>query len=156
MHIEIDLFERDFRWLWLMYVTGFDERYHCQQCLKGRKSRILRYDQGTIALPSHFAFDLDEFRAPYVYLCGVTARYEENLHIAARPSPGNTVTYADNRIRVVVSDAEQVPILPVDADKPAQFLRCRNFQFGYRYLRPFPERQTMLFEDTGHERSVSD
>ena len=38
MEITIDIFTRDFRWLWLRYVTGFDDRHHCKPCLKGRDS----------------------------------------------------------------------------------------------------------------------
>jgi hypothetical protein len=145
MHIAIDIHTRDFRWLWLRYVTGFDDRYHCQACLKGKNSRHLRYNQERMVIPAHFSFALDEFRAPYVYLCGVTNRYEDNLHIAVRPSLGDRAEFADQRIRIIITDAVQMPILPVDADKPVEFLRCRNFQFGFRYLRPQADTQKTLF-----------
>lgn len=146
MQMSVDIFSRDFRWLWLMYVTGFDERYHCQACLKGRKSCRFKYDQAAISLPAHMSFLLDEFPAPFVYLCGVTAEYAENLHVAMRWNPAHCIDYRDDRIAVSVSDAERMPILPVDADKPVEFLRCRNFQFGYRYLRKQGENQLTFLD----------
>lgn len=148
MHFSLDILKRDFRWLWLMYVTGFDERYHCQACLRGKKTRRFKYDRTTIDVPSHISFPLDEFPTPFVYLCGVTATYEDNLHIAMRPNPTCHIYYQDARVAVSISHAERVPILPVDADKPVEFLSCRNFQFGYRYLREeTPQQSNLLNRD---------
>lgn len=117
-----------FRFLWLRYVTGFDPRHHCVRCLLGRPSRLLRpyriWEKGVVEGL------LDEHPADYLYLCGVTGRYDENLHIAMRPEPGAVVEYAEERIEVRVEGAERLPITPIDLPLPEAFLRCRNFQFG--------------------------
>ncbi len=144
MNLTLQILNREFRWLWLMYVTGFDERHHCQACLKGNKSRRFKYNRSTITVPAEFSFPLDEFPARFVYLCGVTARYEDNLHIAMKPSPTHQLDYGDGRIKVSVSNAERVPIFPLNVDKPSKFLRCRVFQFGYQYLREQGQQQLTL------------
>jgi len=146
MFLSLHIFNRDFRSLWLMYVTGFNERHHCQACLKGKKPRRFKYDRNTIEIPAHVSFVLDEFAAPFVYLCGVTPQYEDNLHIAMRRNPSHRIDYRDHRIAVSVSHAQRLPIIPVDADKPVAFLRCRVFQFGYRYLREHAQQQLTLFD----------
>ncbi len=126
---------RAFRWLWLMYVTGFDPRHHCQKCLKGKKTQRFKYDHRSSEIPLEVKFSLDEYPAPFVYLCGVTSRYEDNFHLALKPSLEGCVEIHDDRIDVLVTHTEQVPIDPVDADLPPSYLRCRNFQFGYHHLR---------------------
>jgi hypothetical protein len=120
----------------LKYVRGFDERYHCERCLKGRRSRRFHYDRRSTESGAHFDLALDEFDAPFVYLCGVASHYEENVHVALRSRPGASVFYEDARIRVEVKDGERLPIYPVETDKPYMFKRCRNYQFGLAYLAP--------------------
>ena len=120
MNLTLQILNREFRWLWLMYVTGFDERHHCQACLKGNKSRRFKYNRSTITVPAEFSFPLDEFPARFVYLCGVTARYEDNLHIAMKPSPTHQLDYGDGRIKVSVSNAERVPISSTECRQTQQ------------------------------------
>ena len=47
--------------------------------------------------------DLDPTAAPFFYLCGVTSRYAENLHIAFAPDPDSTIRYEDAHIAVVIT-----------------------------------------------------
>ena len=149
-HISLDVHALDFRWLWLMYVHGFNERHHCQACLRGHKTKKLTYDRNMLAVPLHVSFDLDEYHSPYMYLCGVTPKYNMNLHIAFEPAHNSEVVERDPRLSIVISNARRVPILPVDADLPQEFSRCRNFQFGYRYLR---DRQSLLSGVKGDPRN---
>lgn len=143
--ISIQVFTADFRWLWLMYVHGFNERYHCQACLRGHKTKKMHYDRPTSGAPFHASFSLDEYQSPYIYLCGVTARYDANLHVAFTPTDQEGFTIEDPRLSLEITNARQVPIWPVDADVPKEFSRCRNFQFGYRYLRGKRTTPTGLF-----------
>jgi hypothetical protein len=132
MHIELRAGE--FRWLWLKYVWGFDARYHCERCLVGHQSTVFREWFRQPPIPKSLDLELDEFESPFMYLCGVTAHYERNLHVAFCELPGSSIALAEPRLSLVISNAVQLPISPVAAPKPAAYLRCRNFQFGYHYL----------------------
>jgi len=43
-----------FQYLWLKNVSGFDQRYHCYDCLKGKRSEIIP-SQGGFKYPAGFA-----------------------------------------------------------------------------------------------------
>jgi hypothetical protein len=84
---------------------------------------------------------LNEAGYKYIYICGVTNVYANNLHVVVRYAKGETVIHEDKHARVVVRNAERVPIPIIDAataarlDRGYQFTTCRNFMFGYAYLR---------------------
>lgn len=127
-----------FRLFWIKYVTGFDERQHCARCLRGRYSKLAPFG----APPASLAGSLDEAVAPFIYLCGVTARWETNFHFAIRPAFGRVAKFRDDRLTFVIFDAEQVPIRPAPAeiDRPAEFTTCRNWQFGVTHFGLSPQR----------------
>ncbi len=117
--------------LWLKYVTGFNEKVHCARCLKGKFSKAL--PMPTENKPNTYKGILTEHEAPYLYLCGVTRKYSENLHIAFQWKGRSTVEYESERVRVVITNAEQLPISPIHEplELDDKFTTCRNFQFGW-------------------------
>lgn len=147
--IDIELRERSFLYLWAKSVRGFDESQHCQSCLVGGWKKSWSNDANFYD-PPFFLRGQYRGRDPFIYLCGVTHgyRWAENLHIAARVEPGAEIVHEDPRIHVIIRGAVQVPIppLPEGVRYPRQFATCRNFQFGYHYLRdPERKRQAGLF-----------
>lgn len=79
-----------FKWLWAKYVTGFNERHHCTNSLKGYYSQKFSKNNPNLAAPDVIEFDErshDTFDA--VYICGVSSRgyrtklnYPHNVHAA--------------------------------------------------------------------------
>lgn len=126
--------ERFYRFLWIKYVTGFNPKVHCGKCLLGNYSKRIVYDRGLYYLPK-LRLDrapLDEHPAEFIYLCGVTPRWEWNLHIVGRAQAGSRVTHEDDRISVEVADFEQVAIDDTQSPPAAkEFATCRNWQFGW-------------------------
>jgi hypothetical protein len=137
MHIELTVKTGAYRYLWLKQVHGFDPAVHCAKCLKGLYVPLLPFrPDRKIPTGLHAEADLDLAAAPFFYLCGVTGRWSENLHIAFRHSPGRVIEVEDDHICVRITDAERLAILPLPNDARAAltklFWSCRNYQFGWR------------------------
>jgi hypothetical protein len=129
-----------YRFLWLKYVQGADLRYHCARCLKGPYSKLLPFSRYGQPAGLQIEGDLVEADSPFLYLCGVTPRWEENLHIAFQRAPGERIEYEDKHIRLVITDAVRMPIeaLPEKVIQEeglvAAYYTCRNYQFARQYL----------------------
>ena len=124
-----------FQFFWAFYVTGFDQRSHCQPCFKGTlspqvNSRTVRSGQ---------LYRMDERRAfRYLYVCGVgtgpkNELHRKNFHLGLRLEPGagelKKATY--NGYELTVNNAVEMPI-PEAAPDAVQ--RCKNFLFGMAYF----------------------
>lgn len=136
MHIELTVKSEGYRYLWLKQVQGFDPAVHCARCLKGSYVSLLPFrPDRKVPAGLEAETELDPEAAPFFYLCGVTARWEENLHIAFRPKPGSVILVEDRHIKVCITDAERLPVLPLPDDVQAgltkPFWSCRNYQFGW-------------------------
>lgn len=122
-----------YRFLWLKGVRAFNEAHHCAKCLIGKYNR-------DFSAGKHLADEVitTQFEAmtPFYYLCGVTPKWAENLHIAMRPEEGGRIEFEDGNIRVVIEGAIQLSIPEDPLPFPKKFATCRNFRFGYHYLRP--------------------
>jgi hypothetical protein len=132
-----------FMWLWAKYAVGFNERYHCTNCLRGRySSRFSRAKNPSLAKQHDIAFDEHtDHRA--IYICGVARtgysakrNYKHNVHIAIRPAPGATDAYAFDQWRVQVSNG-RVLAIPEPASLPiplrglsAAYIDCRIFRWA--------------------------
>ena len=134
--------KRDYQVLWLKHVRGFDVGVHCAKCLRGAYNPLLAYRgkyQGQT-----LTTEIDPTTAPYFYLCGVTGRWADNLHIAWIHQPGSVIEYEEARIQIRITDAERIPILPLpevviqEQKLPREFHTCRNYQFGWH---TFPEQR---------------
>lgn len=135
MILQLHVKDAAYRFLWLKHVVGFDPRVHCARCLKGEYEKMIPYGR---ILPGTRVEKQLTTDAPFLYLCGVTSKYAENLHIAFVPDGPQSVFYEDAHIEVTLTGARQVPISPLpDAVQDTltpPFTRCRNYQFGWHYL----------------------
>ncbi len=127
--------------LWAIYVRGFDDRFHCQRCLRGRLSaRVKTYTtpvEEEIVLNEEVGFDS-------VYVCGVargeiSKRRVNNLHLPLEQTPGCSFDFdAYNGYTIHVSNARllEIPELPDGwMGLPREFCRCCNFRFGVSRFR---------------------
>lgn len=124
---------------WLKYVTGVDLSKHCIYCLLGSKSK--KVDKSLLRGPKELHVELNEARAPFLYLCGVAYPYvwDTNFHLAFRPKEGAIAKVENGIHSVVIANAEQVTFCEADCDpndrnfKNPMFRTCRNWQFANRY-----------------------
>lgn len=124
----------NFRYLWLKYVTGVNLDQHCAKGLSGKYSKALANKQGEQKII------LDEHPAKAIYLCGVSAPYkwEKNFHLAMLPSPGDSIEYESNGIRVAIANARRIEFEGYDARNLSsnpnrerrEFHTCRNWIFA--------------------------
>ena len=136
IHVQIHVKTDDFRFLWLKRVQGFNPSVHCAKCLVGSYVKGLPFRGTKTGFRLDTALEMGE--AKYLYLCGVTGRYESNLHLAMEPAPGERVCYDDARVFVLVEGARLLPIDPL-AEEMAKgltkpFHTCRNYRFGWAYF----------------------
>ncbi len=121
----------NFKYLWLKTVEDVDLEQHCARCLIGSYDKRISTgikETGEIALEDSI-----------YYLCGVAIpfRWENNFHLAFRPSPGKSVHYESNGITIDIEDAEQLPISEayIDWTHPKarfkSYYTCRNWQFAH-------------------------
>lgn len=120
----------EFKYLWAKFVTGANLDVHCAKCLLGPYSKVIRVGMEL----GESILDAPVKPFDFFYLCGVTARWETNLHLAARRAPGKTAKVtAFNGTVFEIPDFELIPIhaLPVGfMGKLKAFTTCRNWQFA--------------------------
>ena len=125
-----------YQFLWLMTVTGFDQRHHCMKCLKGKQSDLVKHVSPRF--PAGFVAEGEiEQPEPFVYLCGVShfsRYYDQHLHVLMVRDEGAAFTHEDANICVLVTGMRRLPIpeLPPEAvSLPDSYRTCRNFQAGW-------------------------
>lgn len=137
----------DFMWLWAKYVVGFNERYHCTNCLRGPYSRrFSKARNPNLATEREITFD-EHTGHHAIYICGVARKgystktnYDHNVHLAIRPSPGMTATFAFEHWRVGIDNGDVLAIPDRTAipnhfsTLPGQFTTCRIFRWAAVYL----------------------
>jgi hypothetical protein len=134
--------ERVFKFLWLKYVRGFNPTHHCARCLNGNYSTLFPYSSGYVP-PQTIEGVLDEFDAPWFYLCGVTNKWAFNVHIAGQYEAGTITKFSDERIAVELKDFKRLFINSANTpEAPNEFATCRNWQFGWM---AFPETEPIRF-----------
>ena len=133
----------DFMWLWAKYVVGFNERYHCTNCLRGRYSqRFSKTRNPQLANEREIAFDEHaDHRA--VYICGVVRKgysvkrnYPHNVHLAIAPATGVQSRFQfekwdvqiENGIVLAIPGAAALP--PHLSRLPERYTTCRIFRWG--------------------------
>ena len=155
--IYLDLkIKKPYSWLWLKYVTGFRSNTHCMSCLVGGRSEIIpprRKNETThpYARGTEFRGPLNEHKFSYIYLCGVTDNYADNLHVVVRYKKGGVVRHTDSFCEVTLTNCERVPIPKIaeNIDRGYQHTTCRNFQMGYAYLRHTDPYDGMSAQEAG-------
>ncbi len=86
-----------FMWLWMKYVIGVNDQYHCTNCLRGKYGKLL--SKHNVALMSTRTLNLDEQSSgsfSFIYICGVFKKgyprtnYPHNLHAVIKPCAGSS------------------------------------------------------------------
>lgn len=125
-----------FRFLWAMYVSGYDPSRHCQPGLRGR--RVADFCTPTARSGVPVACDRMD-RYPYLYVCGVSAgaaadRGAKNLHFPLRYTPGQVATIRTYNGYIVTAEHAAVVSVPELPESLAGLTRlhhrCRTFQFA--------------------------
>lgn len=143
-----------FMWLWAKYVSGFNEKHHCTNAIRGRYSK--KFSKNNPDFARDIAFD-EQPNETYgaVYVCGVAKEgyarkqnYPHNVHAAILPDPGHVEEWSFEswcmRIRhgrfLAIPAAQDLPE-PYTA-LPDAFTSCRIFRWAACwYSQPSPLRQ---------------
>lgn len=132
---------RPYKYLWLKYVIGVNLNYHCARCLLGAYSEKINPDIEVIT-----PIVLDEAPARYYYLCGVakSGKWADNFHLAFKHVPGEMILREGGGIDVIIQDATEIQIVPIDKTTnthPKRFLpfyhTCRNWRFANMIIGDF-------------------
>lgn len=121
---------RRYRWFWIKAVTGFDPRFHCARCLRGRWLHTT-----STPWPADGRLVLTFRPGEVAYVCGVTRRWSDNLHIAIDPwKPGEGAgvpMLGGGNLRVEGGAQLAIPELPDDwRGLGRSYTSCRCFRFG--------------------------
>jgi hypothetical protein len=134
-----------FMWLWAKYVTGFNEKYHCTNCIRGHYSRKFSKNNPKFARSSALLMDeqaLGSYRA--IYICGVSkhgyskkTNYAHNVHVAICPDVGATEEWMFEEWTMRIRNGRLLPIpakqdnLPVQyRGLPDEYTTCRIFRWS--------------------------
>ena len=146
-----------FMWLWAKYVVGFNERYHCTNCLRGRYShRFSKAKNPRLATEQQIMFD-EHSGHRAIYICGVARsgysskkNYEHNVHLAIAPAPKLVTRFEFEQWSVAVENGKVLRI-PTANELPLpmqglsdRFTTCRIFRWaaGYELLGNGPDAET--------------
>jgi hypothetical protein len=133
----------DFMWLWAKYVVGFNEKYHCTNCLRGRYShRFSKPRNPQLAQQREIAFD-EQGSYHAIYICGVAKKgysakknYEHNVHLAVKPAVSHNSRFEFENWTVEVENGVVLPIpgpeklRPNLKSLPAAYTTCRIFRWA--------------------------
>jgi len=133
----------DFMWLWAKYVFGFNERYHCTNCLRGPYSaRFSKAKNPRLAEDRTIVFD-EHTGHTAIYICGVARKgysskknYDHNVHLAITPAAAAHTKFEFEQWEVDVANGE-VHTIP-GADRlalplrllPPPYTTCRIFRWA--------------------------
>jgi hypothetical protein len=140
-----------FMWLWTKYVTGFNEKCHCTNAIRGRYSRKLwKGNPGLTAQPTVTLDEQPEDSYRAIYVCGVirqgyaaSRNYAHNVHAAILPVPGAQDEWVFEDWKLRVDNGRFLPI-PVGAGQlpvryqglPDAFTSCRIFRWAAQFFDP--------------------
>lgn len=136
----------DFMWLWAKYVVGFNELYHCTNCLRGRySSRFSKARNPGLVNDRTITFD-EHAGHRAIYICGVARKgystkknYKHNVHLAIQPSAGRHSSFTFERWHVDIEGGEAL-MIPSPQELQDGFQRlsaayttCRIFRWAASY-----------------------
>ena len=134
-----------FVWLWAKYVTGFNEKYHCTNSIRGPYSQ--KFSKHNPEFVTSSAIVLDEQPVGSylaIYICGVSkqcysrkANYPHNAHIAISPELGAVEKWSFERWVLRIRNGRLLPIPATDEDLPtryrslpSEYTTCRIFRWS--------------------------
>lgn len=140
---------KDFMWLWAKYVVGFNEKYHCTNCIRGRYSHRFSKSRNPLLAQEHqIAFDEHDGHQA-IYICGVARKgysvkknYPHNVHLAIRPRTSACSSFEFEKWTVAIENGEILPIpgpdqLPTSLQGlPHRYTTCRIFRWGAGFFLP--------------------
>lgn len=132
-----------FKWLWMKYVTGVNDQYHCTNCLRGKYGRLL--SKHNLDLKSTPCISLNEQPSDsyaFIYICGVLKKgyprtnYPHNLHAVIKPCAESSDQLQFENWILGVTNGVFEPI-PGEMELPAlyrrlppEFTTCRIFRWA--------------------------
>lgn len=145
IEITHNLDPRRFMWLWAKYVTGFNEKYHCTNSIRGPYSKKFSKNNPEFARAPVITMDehpMDSYNA--IYICGVSKQgysnrenYRHNVHAAIRPQSGSHDEWAFEewvlRVRngtflAIPTSEEELPVKY--RSLPPEYTTCRIFRWS--------------------------
>ena len=150
MHLSLEV-KRYFNFFWLRAIRGVRIDECCIKCFDAvRDNRVYR---ATRCRP-YALVDLEIKEVPKAiayYLCGISGGsvWENNVHVAFVPTPGERVEINNEKIGLIIRDARRIPFNDYQPNPPGYFTpeqrRCRNWIFANYVL------DGMLEKDIPHE-----
>lgn len=151
--IEHNLRPEAFVWLWMKYATGFNDRHHCTNCLRGPYSKILsKPNNPQLGTTRRLVLDerpVSSYRA--LYICGVAARgyrnkqnYPHNLHAPIQPEYGASDTFRFEEWELRVENGRFLPIIAEEQlparyrTLPPEYTTCRIFRWAAGHFAAAP------------------
>jgi hypothetical protein len=134
MHIRLEVKTNSFISLYIKYVTGFNDEEYGPKCLTGNYSKLIAYGSYNKCVVAEG--ELNEYDAPYMYICGTTRLHMNDLHMAFKKHESNVIEYDNGLVRVKIEGAEKLEIPGIkEALFPIEKAFNEHFMFGYHYLR---------------------
>jgi hypothetical protein len=141
---------RKFMWLWAKYVTGFNEKYHCTNSIRGPYSK--KFNKNNLEFATSPVIIMDEqqlasYRA--IYVCGVSRQgyskrenYPHNVHAAIRPESGAKDKWSFEQWVMSIRNGIFLPVpkskeeLPTQyRSLPSEYTMCRIFRWSACFFR---------------------
>jgi hypothetical protein len=132
-----------FMWLWMKYVVGVRDKYHCTNCLRGAYGKRLSKHNPDLGTTPSLVLDEQPFGSfSFLYICGVIKKgyprsnYPHNLHVVIRPDAGQQDYFCFANWRLQVSNGVFEPI-PAETELPERYrslppnyTTCRIFRWA--------------------------
>lgn len=143
VNLEHNLEPDKFKWLWIKYVSGVNDQYHCTNCLRGKYGNLL--SKHNLELTSTPTLNLNEQTSgsfAFIYICGVIKKgyprsnYPHNLHAVIRPCVGSIDKFQFEGWSLGVTNGvfEPIPgehdLPPRYQSLPPEFTTCRIFRWA--------------------------
>jgi hypothetical protein len=132
-----------FMWLWMKYVFGVNDQFHCTNCLRGKYGKLL--SKHNLALTTTPTVSLDEQSSgsySFIYICGVIKKgyprsnYPHNLHAVIRPVAGSRDDFCFENWSLQVSNGvferirTELELPERYRSLPPNFTTCRIFRWA--------------------------
>lgn len=145
--IKHNIDEKQFSYLWAMYVRSGNIKHHCARCMNGVWSKKFskRNNHDLLSQPELIMDEVDVHKYKAIYFCGGhKLGYDHNVHFVVIPKEGATAHWEFENWCVDIENGE-LSVIPAEADLGEQFFQepydehyytCRNFRWMLGYFYP--------------------